>query len=56
VGLCEGQFSFPAADDFAQAQEADQRDLCKFEGEILHNVWNEVESLFDVKHGDQIKF
>ena len=50
---------FPAADDIAQAQDADQRDLCKFEGEIMHNVCNDVENLFAVNqatHGDQIEF
>jgi hypothetical protein len=44
-----------AADDIAQAQRA----LCNFESEIMHNVWNEGETLFDVKQatqGDQIEF
>jgi hypothetical protein len=58
--LCEWAVSTsPAADDIAQAQVADQTDLCKFESEIVHNVWNEVENLFDDKqttHGHQIEF
>jgi hypothetical protein len=60
VGLCERQCVVsPAADDIAQAQDANQRDLCKFESEIMHNVWYEVENMFDVNeatHGDQIQF
>jgi hypothetical protein len=51
--------SFPTADDIAQAQDANQRDLCKSESEIMHNVWYEAENMFDVNeatHGDQIEF
>ena len=48
-----------AADDIAQAQDEDKRDLCKFESEIMHNVWNEAENLPGVNqatHDDKIEF
>lgn len=49
----------PSPDDIAQAQDADQRGMCKFESEIMYNVRNEVENLFEVNqatHDDNNEF